>query len=344
MQNRIWTIGGLLLILGLAWNNLAMGQDKAPSASEPCVIPQTSCGTCDDPCGSGANCRCDPRFVFFADAINWKANFGGMAVASSFAADPNTGNQTAFDPQAVSEPWASGFRLGLGYRFASKWDFTWTYTYFFSQGFTAIPGPLVVQDVGFLTLADAVNSTNSLKYDVNDLEFGHLFEVDDSTNIRVFGGFRWAILNRHSVNDFFVSAPNPQFYTLDNANTNAYGIRMGIETRWKVRNSGFGLFGRLAGSVLAGEEIGQFSTTQPGAILTAHSSCTQALPVLEMMAGMSYQTGNWNLGFGYEMAAWFNAATYFEAANPTPDGIANGSFRHNDLLLDGFFVRLAYNY
>ena len=104
---------------------------------------------------------------------------------------------------------------------------------------------------------------------------------------------------------------------------------MGAETQWNTR-WGLGLFGRLAGSVL----VGNFDVQQQeideveGTILDFANEYYQAVPAIDAAAGAAWTCGAWHVAGGYEMTSWFNLAQ-----------IERASY---DLILDGFFLRLAY--
>lgn len=174
----------------------------------------------------------------------------------------------------------------------------------------------------------------SFKYDVNDLEIGRRFILGDCANVRLFGGFRWAIIHQQAYFSGLEGTETQRAFNLTKrSRADAYGLRMGGEGRWQLGGSGISVFGRGAGSVLAGIFDTETSWTIQNARFVYSQEATRALPVLEAAAGVAWSRNNLDISGGYEMATWFNLAS-----------ITPGNVAHNNLLLDGFFVRLAYRY
>ena len=71
------------------------------------------------------------------------------------------------------------------------------------------------------------------------------------------------------------------------------------------------------------------------------SSHYQAVPVLETAIGIGYRRGSWDLDFGYEMAFWANAEERLVFTDDVDSQILSAS--NNDILLDGFFLRVTCN-
>ena len=109
----------------------------------------------------------------------------------------------------------------------------------------------------------------------------------------------------------------------------AYGIRLGAESEWTTR-WGIGLFGRVAGSVLVANVRTQRHEVDEveGTILNFAGKHSQAMPVIDAAAGMSWTHGRWQVAGGYEMSTWFNVGEIDRASH--------------DLILDGFFLRAGF--
>ena len=241
----------------------------------------------------------------------------------------------------------SGFRVGVGYQFANCWDVTWNYTYFYTDGataFLATPANSVVDLPNFnvwgiggeLGTSGAYAFRSTLVSHVNDLEFGRWIRIDDSASLRLFGGFRWAIIDQTLLQAYTGALDGGGLdntaASLRTANMDGYGFRLGTEGRMNLP-SGFSLFGKTSASVLAGHfdysrsEIHVAGAAIGPPVITvqlANDSTTEVVPVLEGAVGAAWTYNQIELSLGYEVNAWFNSA-YGE-----------------DLLLDGLFVRAAF--
>jgi hypothetical protein len=71
---------------------------------------------------------------------------------------------------------------------------------------------------------------------------------------------------------------------------------------------------------------------------------TEAVPVLDVAVGINLTAGKLSLQTGYELSNWFNVdqRLNFTGAATIMRGSLTPSVQ--DLLVDGLFVRLAYNY
>jgi hypothetical protein len=285
--------------------------------------------------GVEAPCDCPPSSGVMASAewLNWQAHRGGMDFASFV--DPIWLTPAA--RESLDYDRDNGLRLGLGYRFASGWDVSWNYTYFQTSAAGSVdqaanPGLVLIATRSYFDLAvDSVAAWADLDYGVHDIEAGRRFVWDNNAEVRLFGGFRWATIDQSESHRYtYQDLGGPVTGTIDGrSELDAYGIRLGAQTQWTTR-WGLGLFGRLAGSVL----VGSFGVQQQegddenGTILNFTDEYYQAVPVVDAAAGAAWTHEAWQVAGGYEMTTWFNMAE-----------IERASY---DLVLDGFFLRLAY--
>lgn len=295
-----------------------------------------SWGLDSQPAAVDTSCDCTPSsgLVASAEWINWQAHRGGLDFASFV--DPIWLTPATLD--ALDYDRDNGLRVGLGYRFESGWDVTWNYTYFQTSAAGAVdqaanPGLVLIATRSYFDVAvDSVVAQTELDYGVHDLEAGRRFAWDNNAELRLFGGFRWAMIDQtenhwYAYQDHLGGTVDG---TIDGrSELEAYGIRLGAQTQWTTR-WGLGLFGRLAGSVLVGNfDVRQREVDQAeGTILNFADEYYRAVPVIDAAAGAAWTYENWQLAGGYEMATWFNMAEVERASY--------------DLVLDGFFLRLSY--
>jgi len=272
--------------------------------------------------------------VAYAEWLNWQAHRGGLDFASFV--DPVW--ETPGTVESLDYERDNGVRVGLGYRFESQWDVTWNYTYFQASAAGAVdqaenPNLSLIATRSYLdTTFASVAAQADLDYNVHDIEAGRRLVCNSSTAVRLFGGFRWARIDQSESQQYTYEDSLGDTSTGDirgRSELDAYGIRLGAETQWDTR-WGLGLFGRLAGSVLVGnfdvrqQEVDEIELT----IMDFVGEYYQAVPAIDAAAGAAWTCGAWHVAGGYEMTSWFNLAA-----------IERASY---DLILDGFFLRVAY--
>ncbi len=284
---------------------------------------------------------CEGGLIGYTDYLFWGAHRQGMDVALT-----NVGNSLAVHEIGYGRE--SGFRLGIGWKLPNCWDLSWNYSYFSTDGAlgleTPVGGTIVqTQDLGFFGLAPPAGSqfdyAARLNYNVNDLEFGRRIDFDPSTSMRLFAGFRWAMIDQRLTAEYrpaagaAVAETGTQTIDLD-----AYGIRLGTEGRW-ILGRGFSVFGQGSASVLSGHfDYRTVDAVAGGPTAEIRDSATQVVPVLDAAAGVAWRYSNFEVAVGYELASWFNMGGRYTAlglggvAAPPPD---------QTLLLDGFFLRAA---
>jgi len=335
-----------------ASNNVApVPQPVAPPVSPnvaPVIQPVLESGDCAPNRAAG--------FIAHVDWLYW--NYRSPSLTYADTQMIHGGGQLGIIEDRMSTPQNSGIRAGLGYRFNSDWDVTWNYTYFSaSSSGSATAPPTVGLDSGSLAppgtaLAypagvgySSVTAAASLSYNVHDLDIGRWLTWDDGLQMRVFGGFRWAMTNENIEEDFVPSFAFPgtsglPFDAYGNHSTmNAFGVRIGSECRWRLSGTNLSLFGRGAGSVLLGDfQNNETVFDNNNDMVTVSHEDVHAVTVLEAAAGIAWETNNWEFSGGYELAAWLNQASIQDAV------VFNPSNSYGTMLLDGFFFRAAYKY
>ena len=333
--------------LGLAQEMSLVNGDSPDAAVIPTAFQEGACPEADHACCAGcfagsldpcSICCCNTGLIGYVEYVNWQARRRGMDYASFL--DPVW--LTPRSIESLEYDRDSGFRVGLGYRFATCWEVSWNYTYFHtdtSGGIQAEDGPGILNSTrSYLdvrspigTPFDTVWAEAELQYDVHDIEVGRHVLLNQTTAVRLFGSFRWARIDQglrisHTYRDIFANGVTGRIS--NPTGMNGYGIRLGAEGHW-TSGCGVRLFGRGAASVL----VGDFHTRQvemdeiEGAIIDFSEDYTQAVPVLEVALGAAWSRGPFEISGGYELSSWFNMAE-----------VGRSSY---DLVFDGFFVRLA---
>jgi hypothetical protein len=263
-------------------------------------------------------------WIGHVDYLNWQAR--SAAWQTTFALRQDYPNRTyIYHAPSVDIDRGSGVRVGLGRRFANQWEITWNYTSFSMETYDQLPVPTGQSDINIRDVRIG------LDYDVHDLEIGRSFFVDQSLSMRLFGGFRWGMIDTRYRTTFFNAAG--EHWNQDTTDLDAYGLRFGGEARWHFGS--LSLFGGGALSALAGRSLDQL--TERGSNTTIYPrKFNRAVPGIETTAGCSWQYECLELTGGYE----FN---YFGGVVPE-HAHRDPQLPRNDLLLDGFFLRLAFDY
>ena len=221
---------------------------------------------------------------------------------------------------------ANGFRVGVGRQFADCWEATWNYTYFDTS------------ESGENTTAGQFNTTgpawaagttlyqhSSLNYNVHDIQFSRVLE-GDTVDLRVFGGFRWAMIDSERGLKLANLALN------ETTNLNAYGLRIGAQMDWRIGS--FSLFGRGAVSGLYGQFEDQYTRAGLSYQYVTDRNFTGAIPVVDVSLGGQWTNGTLSVAAGYEVSVWGNTIPdSFHQTNTT-----------KDLVLDGFFAQVGLNW
>jgi len=291
-------------------------------------------------------------FFASADWLNWRARRRDMDFV---IVDPNTDGRVEGNQINLNYDRNNGARIVLGYHLGPDWDFTVEY-----QTYGTSDGLLVSQPAGgslwgtrlhpdsavgdrYATSAEA---RATLDYDVLDFMLSRRLSIDGSpqTDFTLFGGFRYAMIDQ-TLNINYIDAANGRTADINNPiKLDGYGIRAGGRLDWNV-SGGWTVFGQGALSVLAARASASYRETDDNGatvydVVNVSETYYQAVPVLETALGISYQRNCWEVGFGYEMSLWGNVGERRDFGDDIDE--QKFSSPSSDLILDGFFFRLAY--
>jgi hypothetical protein len=115
---------------------------------------------------------------------------------------------------------------------------------------------------------------------------------------------------------------------------------VGAEAHWDW-GCGFSLFGRAAGSLLAGDfRLRRIETEANTVLVNVAEEYHQTVPVTELAIGGQVEWCDWLLQAGYEFATWHDMAERLSFSDDA--GVAHHSTAQGDLGFDGFFIRLSW--
>ena len=292
-------------------------------------------------------------FYASADWLNWKARRRGMDFV---IVDPNTNSSVQGNQINLNYDRNSGARVVFGYRLDSCWELAAEYQHFDTNDQLLVNQPaggslwgtrLHPDSVVGDRYATSAEGRATLNYDVIDFVISRQFAMDCSrrVNFTLFGGFRYAMVDQ-TLNINYIDSVNSRSAVInDEIKLDGYGIRAGGRLEWNIFG-GLSVFGQGAVSVLAARANAHYTETDHNGestndLVNVTETYYQAVPVVETALGVAFRRGYWEVAGGYEMALWGNVGERRDFV----DDIDEQKFASpsNDLLLDGFFLRLAYN-
>jgi hypothetical protein len=295
------------------------------------------------PAGDGSCCyppnhAVAPRRFVFAEYLYWQPTNHQLdyAIVDDFGAAAVSGETARLEYEAQS-----GVRAGLGFQTASGWDLQFAYTGLESRDEQQTEGFLIatVSHPSFNVFATSAEATADLDYDVLDLEFGHRFLITEACRLRLHAGLRGARISqaldvRFDGGDFFAGhvARSHEFRGI--------GLRVGAEGTWLLCY-GVGVFGRVGGSLLAGNlDTRAVESDALGLIVNVSDDADLIAPATEIALGLTWEGRHWQVQTGYELTSWYNLSNRLAFH----DDLHVASFsRSQDVLgLHGLFARVGY--
>lgn len=247
--------------------------------------------------------------------------------------------------------WASnsGYRVGGGFRSPlSGWELASYYTYFHTSTNRSVASPAggtlyaTVTHPGFIDAVDNAGAGSNLNYNVLDVDIARRFSVSDGFLVRVSAGGRFAWIDQN-FNVLYDGQSAGRAVVSSPINFNGAGVRVGADGTWTV-SRGFGFYGRMAGSLLAGDfRTRLFEANNGGAAVISDVTdrFRKVAPVAELGIGASWQGEHVQARIGYEITNWFGLVD-------SPDFVHDFSNkpgrRVSDLSLDGLALQLQFSY
>jgi hypothetical protein len=240
-----------------------------------------------------------------------------------------------------------GFRGTLGYRLSNGWKVGVVYTgYETESAGTAEDGPGTLYATrshpDLNRRAGLASAQSSFDMTILDLEVRNSLPLGDRATLTLLGSFRWADVGQaFSVTydgiDFTQSGTVTSLASQD-----GFGLRIGATARRDVTDR-FYLIGGADTSLLhSNTSISLNETNGNSSIVDVADTYSQVLPVLAASAGAGLQIGELTLEAGYEMQAWFDLGDRMGFLDDQHLGIF--SHTNHNLLMDGFYLRLGWDY
>jgi hypothetical protein len=312
------TFGLAILLSGVAVNSFA----AFPTNSQPNTLTHT-----------GVNVPCfDGGLTFGLAGLYLKpSTSSGLDYALISQYDDSNGRWSS-SYRSVNPDHHLGYRVNIGYVFPGTGnDVNLSYTNYNNDNKDSIKGSNLFA-TAFPERYLAANSKAKFEYQAVDFDFGQHMNIGCNTQIRFFGGLRYADLESRFNTDYLdvrpqVSEPeldHINFYTTQKSEFHGIGPRFGVDTRYRLGH-GFGVVGQLATALLVGES----NHNQYDYDLVAHYNSdydikegvaykfddqTRVVPNLTAKLGLdySYRFQNCNhtkvtLEAGYQVDHYFNS-------------------------------------
>jgi hypothetical protein len=311
---------------------------------------------------SGRGCVASNNIYITGDFIYWKAVEDD--IEEIVARSPNVltpqGNLGLVQMPTMHFSYNPGFEVGVGANMNyGDWDVFGNWTRLRSHNTTAHTSEInefiilpLVAGTGTLPVASRYKSRWKLNYDTFDFELGRAFVLSKRVIMRPYVGGRavWVYrsieshfygLNSNYQNFFSSSGPLNGPIDLDFRNEFwGLGPRLGLNSRWLLGNSGFGLMANIAGSFDAGPFKNKTVTTVygpsetlEGKILVKRLFTTRAN--VDAAIGLDYgKCFDWlymYFSIGYDVSYWWNMLSTMSYSETTSN--------KTDLSLRGLDIR-----
>ncbi len=332
---------------------------------------QPAQGSCNTSCYSS------PGWYASGQFLSWKARRSTTAYAGNLS--PVTGpginagdsySNSLIETNYDRDP---GFRLRMGYVTENRWDIGLQYTYFNSNGASAVGDPTMDSDSVFTNLGDRslyddaglngdfedgivdfAQETISVRYNVFDVVMGRWVNLNHGFALRFIGGLRFAEINQASNVTYanLEAAADLDQYNLDRRVTmKAWGFTTGGEVHWGLGDSGLSIFTRGQLSMLRADfDLSRLDVannlSSDIAIRGDRLETTKIVPVMELALGGRYEYNGFYVGVGYEFANWFNMLQDLDRVgyDDINDETTPVRADRGDLTFDGWFVEAGVTY
>jgi hypothetical protein len=241
----------------------------------------------------------------------------------------------------------SAFRFGAGYELANGWRVGAHYTYLHSTDSATVNAPdggavyATLTRGGTFDQVATATATANLNYNAIDVEASKFAALSDTLGLNVFGGARVAWIDQKfsaTYNGGPLGAANatvdtPVFFE-------GAGLTFGAEATWKIYR-GLGLYGRARGSLLSGRFRNFLTETNNNGqnlLVDVRERYYQLVPVMELGAGVSFETEHLYVGAGYDVANWFNMVNSLDFPSTN---IGKPERRTSGLMLEGLSVQVG---
>ena len=286
-----------------------------------------------------------PGIFGSAEYLNWTLRRRDQDYAIS--SDPGAIVISGGEIHELTYSGSPGFRGTLGYQLTNGWKVGLMYT-----GYETEATGSAVDGTGTLYAtrshpdlnrrAGIAAAQSSFDLTILDLEVRNSLQIGERATLTLLGSFRWADIGQafnvtYDEIDFAAGGTVTALTSQD-----GFGLRIGALGRWDVTDHLYVVGGAETSLLHSTTAISLAETNGPATIVDVADNYSQVLPVLGASAGAGLQYGELTMEMGYEMQAWFDLGDRMSFLDDQHLGVFSHS-NHN-LLMDGFYFRLGWNY
>ena len=190
--------------------------------------------------------------------------------------------------------------------------------------------------------AGVAAAESSFDLTVLDLEVRNSLKLGERATLTLIGGFRWADVGQafsvtYDEIDFTAGGTVTGLTSQD-----GFGLRIGALGRWNVTEHLYLVGGAETSLLHSTTDISLSETNGATMIVDVADTYQQVLPILGASAGTGLQYGELTMEMGYEMQAWFDLGDRMSFLDDQHLGVF--SHTNHNVLMDGFYLRLGWNY
>ena len=291
--------------------------------------------------------KAQPEHGLFGSAeyLNWTLRRRDQDYAIS--SDPGAIVISGGEIHELQHQGSPGFRGTLGYRLSNGWKVGVVYTGFETESAgTAEDGLGTLYATrshpGLNRRAGLASAQSSFDMTILDLEVRNSLSLGDRATLTLLGSFRWADVGQ-AFSVTYDGIDFPQGGTVTSlASQDGFGLRIGATARWDVTDRLYLIGGADTSLLHSNTSISLNETNGATSTVDVADTYSQVLPVLAASAGAGVQLGDLTVEAGYEMQAWFDLGDRMGFLDDQHLGIF--SHTNHNLLMDGFYLRLGWDY
>lgn len=280
-----------------------------------------------------------------AEYLNWTLRRRDQDYAIS--SDPGAIVISGGEIHELQHSGSPGFRGTLGYELTNGWKVGVVYT-----GYEAEAAGSAEDGAGTLYAtrshpdlnrrAGVADAESSFDLTVLDLEVRHSLKLGERATLTLIGSVRWADVGQafsvtYDEIDFTAGGTVTGLTSQD-----GFGLRIGALGRWDVTEHLYLVGGAETSLLHSTTDISLSETNGATMIVDVADTYQQVLPVLGASAGAGMQYGELGMEMGYEMQAWFDLGDRMSFLDDQHLGVF--SHTNHNVLMDGFYLRLGWNY
>jgi hypothetical protein len=307
-------------------------------------------GDCDN-CGKGKdNCGNNHQFALFGDFIYLRARDADVAYAVEVngAAAPPVVNPQVGRVGVLDGTEQPGFRAGVSYVLDECSSITATYTMWESgtsdrvdrTGANVIDPLLVVDSTKTAGITGTyAQGQYDLSMDLIDLDYRELLSCSCDHRVDVVLGVRYGSLEQQVRAETPVNGNETVITDID---FDGVGIHAGLEGERRLRNGRWLVYGKVAGSLLAGEWAAAYDhgNNFDSSIVDTEWEAGRITSIVELEFGLTWlsKCENWRLSAGYMYSAWYGVVKTDEWVT----AVNTNNFDHlrDTMTFDGLTARI----